>query len=185
VTHVIYGDTIRAGIEGRAEVRGLFSSLLPPANARRHREERAGLVPDALLRRPTELDAVYKDHLHDVKIIHMAPSTYSDAMVKEKGVARSANARANKANAEWAVPHQGAQTRHGMLLVGTRRGGQARPPETQIVLKSARSMRRRLRGVQLSHPSAATRGGRQVRSHTLLAPSWGRFCGGGGRDLLG
>jgi len=101
VTHVIYGDTIRAGIEGRAEVRGLFSSLLPPANARRHREERAGLVPDALLRRPTELDAMYKDHLHDVKIIHMGPSTYSDAMVKEKGVARSANARANKVNGQY------------------------------------------------------------------------------------
>ena len=96
VTHVIYGDTIRAGIEGRTEVRGLFSSLLHPANARRHREERDSLVPDALLRRPTELDAVYTDHLHDVKIIHMAPSTvYSDAMVKEKGVARSANAKAS------------------------------------------------------------------------------------------
>jgi len=63
---------------------------------------------------------MYKDHLHDVKIIHMDPSTYSDAMVKEKGVARSANARANKQQGEWAVPHQGAQTRHGMLLVGTR-----------------------------------------------------------------
>jgi len=74
-------------------------SLLPPANARRHREERDGLVPDALLRRPTELDAVYKDHLHDMKIIHMTPSTHSDAMVKEKGVARSANARADKVNA--------------------------------------------------------------------------------------
>ena len=37
VTHVIYRDTIRAGIEGRTEVRGVFSSLLPPANARRHR----------------------------------------------------------------------------------------------------------------------------------------------------
>ena len=71
-----------------------------------------------------------------------------------------------------------------MLLVGTRRGGKARPPETQIAPESARSMRRRLRGVQLRHPSAAARGG-QVRSHTLLAPSWGRFCGGGGRDLLG
>jgi len=87
VTHVIYRDTIRAGIEGRTEVRGLFSSLLPPANARRHRESRDGLVPDALLRRPTEVDAMYKDHLHDVKIIHMGSSTYSDTMVKEKGVA--------------------------------------------------------------------------------------------------
>ena len=71
-----------------------------------------------------------------------------------------------------------------MLLVGTRPGGKARPPETQIVPKSARSMRRRLRGVQLGHPSAATGGG-QVRSHALLAPSWGRFCGDDGRDLFG
>jgi hypothetical protein len=31
----------------------------------------------------------------------MAPSTYSDAMVKEKGVARSANARANKVNGQY------------------------------------------------------------------------------------
>ena len=71
-----------------------------------------------------------------------------------------------------------------MLLVGTRRGGEAHPPEAPIVPESARSVRRRLRGVQLGHPSAAMRRG-QVRSHTLLAPSWGRFCGGGGRDLLG
>ena len=173
MTHVIYGDTIRAGIEGRTELRGLFSSLLPPANARRHREERDGLVLDALLRRPTELVAMDKDQLHDVKIIHMGPYTYSDAMVKEKGADLG----------EWAVPHQGAQTRHGMFLVGTRRGGKARPLEAQIVPESARSMRRRLRGVQLGHPSAATRGG-QVRCHTLLAPSGSRFCGGGGRDLL-
>ena len=101
VAHVIYGDATRAGIEGRSEVRGLFSSLLPPANARRHRGERDGLVPDVLLRRPTEPDAVYKDHLHDMKIIHVAPSTYSDAMVKEKGVARSANAQADKVNEQY------------------------------------------------------------------------------------
>ena len=101
VTHVIYRDTIRAGIEGRTEVRGLFSSLMPPANALRHRESRDGLVPDALLRRPTEVDAMYKDHLHDVKIIHMGSSTYSDTMVKEKGVARCANARANKVNRQY------------------------------------------------------------------------------------
>ena len=36
-----------------------------------------------------------------MKIIHMAVSTYSDAMVKEKGVARSANARANKVNGQY------------------------------------------------------------------------------------
>ena len=70
-----------------------------------------------------------------------------------------------------------------MLPVGARRGGKAHPAEAQIVPESARSVRRRLRGVQLGHPSAAARGG-QVRCHTLLAPSWSRFCGGGGRDLL-
>ena len=74
---------------------------LAPANARRHQEERDGLVPDALLRRPTGLDAMYKDHLHDVKIIHMGSSTYSDTMVKEKGVARCTNARANKVNGQY------------------------------------------------------------------------------------
>ena len=46
-------------------------------------------------------NAMYKDHLHDVKIIHMGPSPYSDAMVKEKGVARSANARADKVNGQF------------------------------------------------------------------------------------
>jgi len=44
---------------------------------------------------------MYKDHLHDVKIIHMGSSTYSDTMVKEKGVARCANARANKVNGQY------------------------------------------------------------------------------------
>ena len=42
---------------------------------------------------------MYKDHSHVMKSIHMAPSNYNDAMVKEKGVARSANARADKVNA--------------------------------------------------------------------------------------
>jgi hypothetical protein len=41
------------------EVRGLFTSLLPPADAQNYRAARDGLVPDALLRRPTENDAVY------------------------------------------------------------------------------------------------------------------------------
>ena len=101
VTHVIYRDALRAGIEGRTEVWSLFSSPLPPANARCHRRKRDGLVPDALLRRPTEPDAVYKDHSHVMKSIHMAPSNYNDAMVKEKGVARSANARADKVNGQY------------------------------------------------------------------------------------
>ena len=71
------------------------------ANAGRHREKRDGVVPDALLRRPTEPEALYKDHSHDMKIIHMASSNYSDAVVKEKVVARSANARADKVNGQY------------------------------------------------------------------------------------
>ena len=127
---------------------------------------------------------MYKDHLHDVKIIHMGPSTYSDAMVKEKGVARSANARADKVNGQYLNTKARKLDMHGVFLVGTRRGGKTHPPETQIVPQSARLMRGRLRGVQLGHPSAATGDG-QVRGHALLAPaSWGRICVGGCRDLL-
>ena len=48
-----------------------YRCILPAVIYNSHREERDGLVPDALLRRPTEVDAMYKDHLHDVKIIHM------------------------------------------------------------------------------------------------------------------
>jgi len=125
---------------------------------------------------------MYKDHLHDVKIIHMGPSTYSDAMVKEKGVARCANARANKVNGQYLTKARKLDTE----CFSSEPDVEAKPVlrKTQIVPESARSMRRRLRGVHLGHPSAATRGG-EVRSHMLLAPSWGRFCGGGGRDLLG
>ena len=56
---MLYHDEIKAGLERRMEVRGLFTSLLPPADAQNYRAARDGLVPDALLRRPTENDAVY------------------------------------------------------------------------------------------------------------------------------
>ena len=81
------------------------------------------MVPDALLRRPTEVDAMYKDHLHDVKIIHMGPSTYSDAMVKEKGVARSANARANKGNGQYLTKARKLDTRNASRRNPTWRRG--------------------------------------------------------------
>ena len=76
-----------------------------------------------------------------------------------------------------------ANARRGVLLVGTRRGGNTDPPEAQIVPQSPRAMRGRLHGMQLGHPSAATGDGK-VRGHALLAPSRERICGGGCRDLL-
>ena len=42
-----------------------------------------------------------KDHLHGMKIIRMAPSTYSDDMVKEKSVAWNADARAGKVHSQY------------------------------------------------------------------------------------
>ena len=127
---------------------------------------------------------MYKDHLHDVKIIHMAPSTvYSDAMVKENGVARSANARANKVNGQYLTKARKLDTE----CFSSEPDVEARP-----VLRRLRS-HPRVRGqcvgafaecssdIHLLLREAA----RCMRSHTLLAPSWGRFCGGGGRNLLG
>ena len=178
VAHFIYRGTLRAGIEWQTEVRGLFPSLLPPAD--RPREARDGLIPDALLRRPTEHDAFYKDHLHDMKMIHMSPFTYRDANVKEKGVPRNADAQADKVHAQHVAK---AQSRPGMLLIGAR-GGTAHLPEAQIVPRSPGAMRGHLRGMQLRHPSAATGGGK-VRGHAPLASSWSCIRGGGCRDLLG
>ena len=83
------------------EVRGLFTSLLPQTDAQLYRAARDGLVPDGLLGRPTESDAVYKDHLHDLKTLHMSGTTYRDSKVKEKGAARSADTRAGRVHMEY------------------------------------------------------------------------------------
>ena len=99
--YMLYHDEIKAGLERRMEVRGLFTSLLPQTDAQLYRAARDGLVPDALLRRPTENDAVYKDHLHDLKTLHMPGTTYRDSKVKEKGAARNAVTRADKVNTEY------------------------------------------------------------------------------------
>ena len=74
---MLYHDANKAGLEGRMEVRGLFTSLLPQTDAQLYRAARDGLIPDALLRRPTENDAVNKDHLHDLKTLHMSGTTYT------------------------------------------------------------------------------------------------------------
>ena len=115
----------------------------------------------------------------------MAPSsTYSVAMVKEKSVARSPNARADKVNGQYLTKARKLDTE----CFSSEPDVEARP-----VLRKLRSYPR-VRGQCVGAFAECssdihlllqdTRGG-QVRSHTLLAPSWGRFCGGGGRDLLG
>ena len=72
---MLYRDTLKAGLEGRMEVRGLLTSLLPQTDAQLCRAARDSLVPGALLQRPTENDAVYTDHLHDLKTLHMSGTT--------------------------------------------------------------------------------------------------------------
>ena len=57
--YMLYHNALKAGLEGRMDVWGLFTSLLPQTYAQLYRAARDGLVPDALLRRPTENDAVY------------------------------------------------------------------------------------------------------------------------------
>ena len=82
--YMLYHDALKAGLEGRMEVQGLFTSLLPQTDAQLYRAARDGLIPDALLRRPAENDAAYKDHLHDLRTLHMSGTTYRDSKVKRK-----------------------------------------------------------------------------------------------------
>ena len=46
--YILYNDALKAGLEGRAEARRLFTSLLPQTDARLYRDACDGLVPDAL-----------------------------------------------------------------------------------------------------------------------------------------
>ena len=108
-------------------------------------------------------------------------------MVKEKGVARSANARADKVNGQYLTKARTLDTECFSSERGARRGGKAHLPEAQIVPQSPRAMRGRLRG---SRNAARTSiccytGGGHVRGNALLAPKWGRIRGGGCRDRLG
>ena len=52
LTHLFYGDAMRAGVEGRMEPHGLFADLLPAPVGHQRRARREGLVPDAILDRP-------------------------------------------------------------------------------------------------------------------------------------
>jgi len=86
-------------------------------------------------------------------------------MVKEKGVARSANARANKVNGQYLTKARKLDTE----CFSSEPDVEARPVLRR--LRSYPGVRGQCvgaLGVQFGHPSAATRGG-QVRCHTLYA----------------
>ena len=106
--HALHHDALKAGLEGRMEVRGLLTNLLPPKDAKLYRAARDGLVPDALLRRPTENDAVYKDHLHDLKTLHNPYVRHHLPRLQSKGEMRR-NERG----------HPSRQSQHGVRLQGT------------------------------------------------------------------
>ena len=104
LAHLFYGDAKAAGLEHvRTEVRGLFSDLLPPPEQTRLRQTRDGLVPDAMLRRASVGSAAgeVRDHLHDLKVIHFAPSRYSDAGVRARGAAGCAERRAEAVHGDY------------------------------------------------------------------------------------
>jgi len=46
---MLYNDALKAGLEGRMEVQGLFTRLLPQTDGQLDRAARDGLVPNALL----------------------------------------------------------------------------------------------------------------------------------------
>ena len=67
LTHLFYGDAMRAGVEGRTEPHGLFADLLPAPVGHQRRARREGLVPDAILDRPrVGADDERCPHLHDL-----------------------------------------------------------------------------------------------------------------------
>ena len=127
---MLYHNALKAGLEGRMDVWGLFTSLLPQTYAQLYRAARDGLVPDALLRRPTENDAVYKDQLHDLKTFHMSGTTYRDSKVKEKGAARNADTRADKVNTEYVYTRHATSMRSFSKLNPMRTLGQSQRGST-------------------------------------------------------
>ena len=128
--YMLYHNALKAGLEGRMDVWGLFTSLLPQTYAQLYRAARDGLVPDALLRRPTENDAVYKDQLHDLKTFHMSGTTYRDSKVKEKGAARNADTRADKVNTEYVYTRHATSMRSFSKLNPMRTLGQSQRGST-------------------------------------------------------
>jgi len=56
---------------------------------------------------------VYKDHLHDLKTLHMSGTSYRDSKVMEKGVAKNAGTRADKVNTNYSST---SNTRHATSM---------------------------------------------------------------------
>ena len=152
---------------------------------------RDSLVPDALLRRPMEHGAVYKDHLHEARHedhLHAhGPLHIQRRHGQGEGRLRSADARADKVNGQYVIktkartldtecfssdPNVEARAVIRRLRLYPKVRGQCVGAFTECSSDIHLLLRETAR-------SAAMRYWRQVRSS-----SWGRICGGGCRDLL-
>ena len=88
-------------MRGSVETHSIFADLLPPPTHGQLRRSRHGIVPDALLERPTApgeglLVGDHLDHLHDLKLIHYGSTRYRQAWLGPEGPARCARARAEQ-----------------------------------------------------------------------------------------
>ena len=113
LTHLFYGDAMRAGVEGRMEPHGLFADLLPAPVGHQRRARREGLVPDAILDRPrVGTDGERCPHLHDLKIIHMCQTRYTQEHVLQAAPAQCADVRADLVHGGYLRHARGLDARH-------------------------------------------------------------------------
>ena len=113
LVHLFYGDAMRAGVTGRTEPHGIFSDLLPAPLGRQHRGRREGLVPDALLdRRRPGSDDEWCPHLHDLKIIHMCQTRYTQERVLLAPPAQCACVRAAAVHGGYLAHARSLDARH-------------------------------------------------------------------------
>lgn len=113
LTHLFYGDAVRAGVEGRMEPHGLFADLLPAPVGHQRRARREGLVPDAVLDRPrVDTDDERCPDLHDLKIIHMCQTRYTQERGLQAAPAQCADVRADAVHAGYLRHAHGLDARH-------------------------------------------------------------------------
>ena len=113
LAHLFYGDAMRAGVEGRTEPHGLFADLLPAPVGHQRRARREGLVPDAILDRPrVGADDARCPHLHDLKLIHMCQTRYTQGRVLQAAPAQCADARADLVHSGYLRHARGLDARH-------------------------------------------------------------------------
>ena len=113
LTHLFYGDALRAGVAGRMEPHGLFADLLPAPVGHQRRARREGLVPDAILDRPRAgADDERCPHLHDLKIIHMCQTHYTQERVLQAAPAQCADARADLVHGGYLRHARALDARH-------------------------------------------------------------------------